>query len=281
MATTLLRPHSLHAAFGVPAGVPRPALPADVRLMQITANLVFMLAALAAFTAAALWAARLPVFTIKVIRIEGDVVRNSEATIRANAAHRLVGSFLTLDLQKSRAAFEAVPWVRRAVVRRVWPGGLAVRLEEHRPVALWQGKDGNDRMVNSFGEVFEANIGDVEDDGLPMMAGPDGRAAAMLATLQRLAPLLQPLDAGDVLRLDLSARGSWRVALDKGAVIELGRGSEDELAERVQRFVATLPRVVAHYQRPLESADLRHTDGFAVRLKGVTTSLPVKPARKP
>jgi len=38
--------------------------------------------------------------------------------------------------------------------------------------------------------------------------------------------------------------------------------------------------VEARYQRPLESADLRHADGFAVRLKGVTTSEQAAPARK-
>ena len=256
------------------------SLPADVRLMQATANLVFVLAALAACAAAALWAARLPVFAIKAIRIEGDVARNSESTIRANAAHRLAGSFLTLDLQQSRTAFEAVPWVRHAVVRRVWPGRLAVRLEEHQPAALWLGTDGNDRLVNSFGEVFEANIGDVEDDSLPGLSGPDGSAAAMLSLLTRLTPLLQGVGAGDPVQLDLSTRGSWRVTLDKGAVIELGRGSEAEVMTRTERFVQTLPRVEAQYQRPLESADLRHAGGFAVRLKGVTTTVPAPPARK-
>jgi cell division protein FtsQ len=271
MANAFTHPFGRQAAIG---------LPADVRLMQATANLVFVLAALAACAAAALWAARLPVFAIKAIRIEGDVARNSESTIRANAAHRLAGSFITLDLQKSRAAFEAVPWVRHAVVRRVWPGHLAVRLEEHRPVALWLGTDGNDKLVNSFGEVFEANIGDVEDDSLPALSGPDGSAAAMLALLARLTPLLQGVDAGDPVQLDLSTRGSWRVTLDKGAVIELGRGSESEVVERTQRFVQTLPRVEAQYQRPLESADLRHAGGFAVRLKGVTTTVPAPPARK-
>ena len=40
-----------------------------------------------------------------------------------------------------RDSFETVPWVRRAVVRRVWPDRLAVRLEEHRAVALWVGED--------------------------------------------------------------------------------------------------------------------------------------------
>lgn len=267
----MARADTLQPAFG---------LPADVRLMQATANAVFVLAALAACVAAALWAARLPAFAIKAIRVEGEVNRNSESTIRANTVHRLRGSFLTIDLQKSRAAFESVPWVRQAVVRREWPMRLAVQLEEHRPVALWLAADGNDRLVNSFGEVFEANIGDVEDDGLPTLAGPDGSAPQMLALLKHLGSVLVPLNAGDIDRLALSARGSWRATMEKGAVIELGRGSEAEVIARTQRFVATMPRVEAQYQRRLESADLRHAEGFAVRLQGVTTSVPAPSARK-
>jgi cell division protein FtsQ len=92
--------------------------------------------------------------------------------------------------------------------------------------------------------------------------------------------VLQPLRAGDLAQLTLSARGSWRVELDKGAVIELGRGSEDEVLARTERFVHTMPRVAAQYQRPLESADLRHAEGFAVRLKGVSTTVPAPAARK-
>jgi len=40
--------------------------------------------------------------------------------------------------------------------------------------------------------------------------------------------------------------------------------------------------VLARYERPLEYADLRHHDGYAVRLKGVSTTLdvPLKPAKK-
>jgi cell division protein FtsQ len=278
------------AAGSAEAGVVLPArdagveLPADVRLMQATANTVLALVVLGLLAAGLQRLARAPLFNIQAIRIEGDVSRNSESTIRANAAPRLAGSFLTLDLQQARAAFEAVPWVRHAVVQRVWPGKLAVRLEEHQPVALWLGTDGNDRLVNTHGEVFEANVGDVEDDSLPRLQGPEGSAAAMLAMMKRLGPVLSAQQRGhrdgDLAQLELSDRGSWRATLDKGAVIELGRGTDDEVIARTQRFVQTLPRVEARYQRPLQTADLRHVDGFAVRLKGVTTSEPVPPARK-
>jgi cell division protein FtsQ len=69
------------------------------------------------------------------------------------------------------------------------------------------------------------------------------------------------------------------VELDSGADIELGRGTDDEVLARTERFLATLTQVTQRYQRPLEYADLRHNDGYAVRLKGITTVVP-KDAKK-
>jgi cell division protein FtsQ len=247
-----------------------PAFPNDIRLMNAVASALFMLAAVAVVAALLAWAMRAPAFTLRAIRVDGDTGRSSVATIRANALPMLAGNFFTLDLRAARAAFEAVPWVRRAVVRRVWPDRLSVTLEEHRAAALWSGEDGNDRLVNVQGEVFEANVGDVEDDGLPRFEGPPGTAAQVLALHGRLAPLFAQIDA-QVQALTLTRRGSWKAELDTGAVIELGRGADDELAERTGRFVRTLGQVSARFDRPLESADLRHADGYAVRLKGVRT----------
>ena len=250
-------------------------VPADVRLMNIVASSVFVLAAVGALVAGVLWLMRSPLFPIRGIQLDGDLLRNNVPTIRANAAPRLAGNFYSVDLQQGRRAFESVPWVRRAVVRRVWPDRLAVRLEEHRAVALWvaQGEQnsGADRLVNSHGEVFDANVGDVEDDGLPKLEGPEGSAAQMLAMVRRVQPVLSKLDM-DIERLHLSGRGSWRADLDSGASIELGRGSEDEIVARSERFVRTLAAATAKWRAPLEYADLRHTDGYAVRLRGVSTS---------
>jgi cell division protein FtsQ len=253
-------------------------LPADVRLMNGVATVIFVLAALGAAVAGVLWLMRSPVFPIRAIQLDGDMARNSVPTIRANAAPQLAGNFFSVDLQAGRAAFETVPWVRRAVVRRVWPDRLAVRLEEHRAAAIWEaaaGEEGagGERLVNSFGEVFEANVGDVEDDSLPVLAGPEGNAAAMLALLRRLQPALAQLDLA-VARVQLSGRGSWRVELDSGAALELGRGSQEQLVARSERFVRTYTQVAAKWRQPLEYADLRHADGYAVRLRGVSTTQP-------
>lgn len=249
---------------------PASAVPPDVRLMNALSLALFALLAVGAVAAALAWAMRLPMFSLAGIRIEGDMTRNSVTTIRANALPPLAGNFFTLDLDAAQRAFESVPWVRRAVVQRVWPNRLDVRLEEHVPVALWAAADGTEKLVNRQGEVFEANLGDVEEDGLPQLSGPDGTSAHALALLQRLVPLLQPLDEA-IGRLALSERGSWQVALGDGARIELGRGDDDEVLARTGRFAATVGEVIARYQRPLEYADLRHHTGYAVRLKGVST----------
>ncbi len=257
---------------------PAPAapLPADIRLMNATAAVLAAIGALALVTVALLWAAHRPVFAVRSIRIEGDLAHNSALTIRANAAPKLTGNFFTLDLASARRAFESVPWVRQAIVKRVWPNRLAVQLEEHRPAALWVGAAGTDeatdKLVNSHGEVFEANLGDVEDDALPTFRGPEGTSAHMLAMNGRLRPEFAAMDA-HIDTLELSGRGSWRVELDTGAEIELGRGSDDEVIARTHSFVATLPELRNRYQQhPLLSADLRHNAGYAVRLEGVSTS---------
>ena len=265
--TTFIRSHAARQA------VAEPVLPDDVRWMHHTSNLLFVLAGVLLAAMAVLWWVRQPVFALRSIRIDGDMTRNSVATIRVNAVPKLRGNFFSTDLQADQRAFESVPWVRHAVVQRVWPDRLAVRLEEHRPAAVWIGSDRNDRLVNTLGEVFEANVGDVEDDNLPELEGPEGSSLAMLDMLVRLQTLFVPREWHiDALRL--SSRLSWRVELDNGAVIELGRGSHDEVIARTQRFIATVSQVPQPYRRPIEYADLRHRDGYALRLQGVTTTPP-------
>lgn len=248
-------------------------MPLDIKLMNATASVLFAACAVLLLAALGWWLLRHPAFAIGGITVQGDTTHNSAATLRANVTPKLAGNFFTVDLQKARAAFEAVPWVRQAVVRRQFPNRLRVQLQEHQPVALW-GAEGESRLVNSFSEVFEANVGEVEQDALPRLAGPDGASVQVLTMYRTLAPMFEPLDLA-VEQLALSGRGSWTLTLDTGAVVELGRGAPEEVTARSQRFVQTLTQATAKYgRRPeaLVSADLRHSDGFAMKLRGVSTT---------
>lgn len=248
-------------------------LPPDVRWMNAATRVLLGTFGAIVLAAGAGWLLRQPSLVLAGITVTGDVTHNNAVTLRANVAPRLRGNFFTLDLAQARAAFEFVPWVRRAVVRREFPNRLRVELQEHQAVALW-GAEVDSRLVNSHGEVFDANVGDVELDNLPRLHGPDALTAARALELLRLiTPTLAALDLS-VQQLVQSAGGSWQATLDSGAVIELGRGSNDELMARVERFVQTVTSVAGRYGRrvdAVESADLRHPNGYALRLRGVST----------
>ena len=249
--------------------------PLDVKLMNLTASVLFMGCALLALAGGAWWVLRYPGFAIARIVVQGELVHNNAVTLRANVAPHLVGNFFTVDLRAARAAFEQVPWVRRAQVQRVFPGSLRVQLQEHEAVAYW-GPEGGSALVNTQGEVFEANVGDVEQDGLPRLIGPAGSSLEVLRMHGLLQPVFEPLGL-DIDTLELTGRGGWRVTLDSDAVVELGGGTPQEVVQRTQRFVRTVTQVAGQYGRrvdALESADLRHAGGYALRMRGVTTVAP-------
>lgn len=247
-------------------------LPMDVRLMNALASTMYVVVLLLALGAALRWAARSDAFAIRGVSVTGDVSHYNAITLRANVMPHLQGTFFTLDVSAARKVFETMPWVRQAIVRRDFPNRLKVQLQEHQAVAFW-GEEGDSRLVNSFGEVFEANTGELEQDNLPRLNGPQGQSAQVLAMRQTLQPLFDPMDL-TIEQLELTARGGWRLQLDTGTEVELGSGNMADLVARTERFLKTVTQVTARYQRTpeqLASVDLRHADGYAIRLDGVTT----------
>ncbi|MGD9943093.1 MAG: cell division protein FtsQ/DivIB [Burkholderiaceae bacterium] len=237
----------------------------NVRLMNALANALFALSLLAAIAAALWWLSQRPVFSLRSIHVEaveGTQLRHvSPPLLRATAARDVRGNFFAVDLDEVRATFETVPWVRRANVRRIWPDGLAVTLEEHRPLAMW----GEDRLVNTFGEVFAANLDEAEEDGeLPHFSGPDGSALQVARRYAELREMVAPLGAHpDV--VSLSPRHAWTMRLDDGTTLLLGRDQGTPIERRLARWVETYPEVVASLKRRAEVIDLRYPNGFAIR----------------
>lgn len=251
---------------------PTLALPLDIRLMNMAAAALLAVLVVLVLGGGAWWLLRHPAFAIQEITVQGEVTRNNAITLRANVMPQLQGNFFTIDLKRTQAAFEAVPWVRGAVVHRDFPNRLRTVLVEHEPMALW-GDESANKMVNQQSRVFEANVEDVDIDKLPRLRGPDAESQTVVAMYRHLLPLFAAMDMG-VEQLELTPRGSWRVLTDRGAQLELGRGSQAEITAQLQMFFRTLSQVTARYGRTpsaLAGADLRHKDGYALRLRGVTT----------
>jgi cell division protein FtsQ len=100
--------------------------------------------------------------------------------------------------------------------------------------------------------------------------GPQAQAPEVLKAFRLLSPLFDSLDA-PLVQLELTGRGSWRARLDSGAMLELGVGQLDVIEQRTRRFLATVSQSSSRFGRNIESADLRYPNGYALRLRGVTT----------
>ena len=132
-------------------------------------NATFALASLLLFAGLASRAAHLDVFAIRELALRGDVAHVTRAQVETIVFNELRGTFFTVDLRSAQMAFEKLPWVRRVDVRRRWPNGLEVFVEEHRELARW----GSTALVNRYGELFEG----ASNNRLPVLVGPNGSHA--------------------------------------------------------------------------------------------------------
>jgi cell division protein FtsQ len=188
-------------------------------------------------------------FPFRQITVIGAEHPETREAVRA-LAPRLSGGFFSMDLIGVHAAFEKLPWVRNADVRRLWPGRLVVQLEEHRAAAAW-----NDRaLLDIHGEVFEGAAW----RGVPRFYAPEGMEREVARRYGEFARIIAPLDMR-VEQLVVSARQSWRVRLTGGISVELGR---EKLEERLVRFARFYPRAVAAVG-PIPRVDMRYPNGFA------------------
>jgi cell division protein FtsQ len=249
----------------------RADLPLDIKLMAVLTRVMGLGLLVLLLVSVGRWAVNHPLWSVKGISVHGDVAYQNAVGFRAQLAtqmkQNLSASFLTVDLQVVRRMFESVPWVRSAVVQREFPNRLRVTLQEHEAVAWW-GAAGSGQLVNRDGEVFEASPDD--SASLPELVGPPTQAAVVWATYQLLSTELSRLELG-LARLEMTERGSWRAELDNGARIELGRGESAELLERTRRFTGTLSQLTDRYAGAVQSVDLRYPNGYALRMRGVST----------
>lgn len=199
--------------------------------------------------------ARLP---IRTIRIENEFRHLDRAALQRTLGAAVDGSFFGVDLKQVRDAALSLPWVAEAQVTRVWPDRLLVKVREQVPVASWNGKG----LMNPEGEVFYPE--GAQRLKLPLhFRGPEGKAAEMLAFYHRVQPGFRARDLR-IRKVELDRRGEWRLGLDGGLAIVVGRERKNFRIERLLGVYAVLNQE----KRSMERIDLRYEQGFAVRWRG-------------
>jgi cell division protein FtsQ len=230
----------------------------NTRLLNLLANLMFVLAALIIAKLVIIACLNSSRFPLRTVRFGGDMARVSPEQLADAFAGRAIGNFFAVDLGEVRRWVEAVPWVRHATIRRVWPDRLDVRLEAHHVLARWSDRE----LVNTYGEAFVAEA----PEPLPRFAGPTGTELEVADRYHRFCDILAPIQQLP-LAVVLTPRFAWEVRLTSGTSVALGRdGQGKSVEDRLARFVQIYPEAVSRVGPRLGSVDMRYPNGFAVRL---------------
>lgn len=233
------------------AVTPRPPRRLPGRRTRVVA-LGLLLAALAAWQLPGYLPRNL--FPIRQIRVHGPFRHVTLGQVRARVAPFAGQGFFSVSLSGVARAVEALPWVRKAVVRRVWPEGLEVRVWEQRAVARW----GDSGLVNGRGTVFATDA--AAGKSLPRLDGPRGSAAGVLDAYRQARKVLAAAGLR-LVALQENRRGGWRARLAQGTGIRIGRGDP---ATALQNFVAAGLASVRADLPHIAYIDLRYPNGFAV-----------------
>lgn len=195
-------------------------------------------------------------FPLRTVRITTPLEHVPQEAIRNAVAQYATAGFVRVDMKGMREQLEAIPWVYRISLRRVWPDVIEVGVAEQVPVARWE-KGG---LVNEHGDVFMPGS-ESELLSLPLFAGPDGSGKTIVDHHKELSGMAAAIDI-HLNRIELSERRAWSVEIDNGLLLSLGRS---DTYPRMQRFIKTYSQSIAPRLTEIERIDLRYTNGFAIR----------------
>lgn len=207
--------------------------------------------------------------SIKQVRIGGEMRFLSQQSLYEALGDLTSGGFFNVDVRGIKEAAEALPWVDRASVRRVWPDTLRVEIVEQVPLATWTGPAGDRALVNVRGELFRPHeLVDVEQAqalfaDLAKFTGPKEAAPAVAKQFAQFNAVLAGLGL-TVSAVSLSERRAWELETDNGIHLVLGRDTD---MKGLKRFAAAYPQALVDKVADIALVDLRYTNGFAVRWK--------------
>lgn len=209
-------------------------------------------------------------FTVRDVLVVG---RHQTTRQELLAAVRLArgAPILAFDLEAAKKRIEVLPWVRTAAVERLLPDTVLLRLDERRPLALWQHK-GRFALIDHQGEVIiEDGLERFAD--LPLVVGEDapGHASDLLDILESQPRLMTLVKAA----VRVGGR-RWNVRLDNGIDVRLPEEDPGAAWARLAEYQRT-HRVLA---RDITVLDLRLPDRLIVRKSPRPAAAPAAPGQE-
>lgn len=197
---------------------------------------------------------------IQRVQVEGDFNYADRKKINDIIQPFIKTNLHLLDMKGLETELEFEPWVRSVAITKVWPDKVLIEVVEQVPIAFW----GEDRLVNSYGDIFDANFPEKKGE-IPVLFHPDNQGAAMIKKYLDVQVWLKNLPKNiGISEFIEDARGAWQLKLTNGLVVEVGNADHKK---RLKRFVVGYTRVLLTEANRLRKVDLRYSNGFAVSWK--------------
>ncbi len=195
-------------------------------------------------------------FRVREVVIEGRQ-KTPEPLLRAALGVHEGDPILAFSVAGARSRLETINWVKTAVVERVLPGTILVRLTERSPIAIWQ-HDGKFALIDRDGNTVTDSDVSTFAGQLPLVVGVGApKAAAALIDALAAQPSLQT-------RITAAVRVGdrrWNLQMNNGTDVLLPEGAEAQALAKLVELQATH----ALLDRPLQAVDLRLPDRLVVR----------------
>lgn len=206
------------------------------------------------------WLQDAQAFPVKHLQFEGAFEQVSVDELRMKIMPQVQGSFFHLDLAMLLKIVEAMPWVLQAEVERVWPDTVRIAVHEQQVLGRWNSS--GMELLNVQGQTFVIEKEFLGE--LPTIIGPSETQKKLSSQYKQFLPLLGDLNL-ELVTLTMDERRSWRMSLNNGIELILGR---DFVVDRLKRFLKVYPQMLGENLPQILSVDLRYTNGFSVKLKG-------------
>jgi cell division protein FtsQ len=167
-------------------------------------------------------------------------------------------SLVTFDVDAAKSRIEAMPWVKEARIKKLYPDTLQIAITERAPFGIWQHAGGIVSLIDKDGKVIIDDVGE-RYSRLPFVVG-DGaetRVAEYAELVDGVPELKNRIHAGVLI-----SNRRWNVVLDNG--VELLLPEKDPGSALVA--VAALDTQSNLLSRDISAVDLRSPDKLLVRL---------------
>lgn len=212
-------------------------------------------------------------FPLKQVIIKGEYNEVDPNSIKSILQPYLNTGLLQLKTGTLRQELQDLPWVETAELDRDWPNTLVIVLTEKIPVARWR----NNALITAAGEVFFPPT-DTIPKNLPVLETSSNLITEGIALLQEVKIAVASINL-QVKSLILTQRQTLSLTLQSiptttdsadsnsnQGTIQVLLGEED-IQNRLNRFISVYPKVFANRLNQVEYADMRYTNGMAVKWK--------------